>query len=49
MLESIRVGILAAEGAATDLNEDFSGEERMDGEVISASHDPANTPAVATL
>ena len=33
MVESIRVGILASEGAATDLNEDFSGEERMEGEV----------------
>jgi ubiquitin carboxyl-terminal hydrolase 9/24 len=33
MVESIRVGILASEGAATDLSEDFSGEERLDGEV----------------
>jgi ubiquitin carboxyl-terminal hydrolase 9/24 len=33
MVESIRVGILASEGAATDLGEDFSGEERMEGEV----------------
>lgn len=33
MVESIRVGLLAAEGAATDLNEDFSGEERLEGEV----------------
>jgi ubiquitin carboxyl-terminal hydrolase 9/24 len=33
MVESIRIGILASEGAATDLNEDFSGEERMEGEV----------------
>lgn len=33
MVESIRVGILASEGAATDLSEDFSGEERMEGEV----------------
>jgi hypothetical protein len=33
MVESIRVGILASEGAAVDLNEDFSGEERMEGEV----------------
>lgn len=32
MVESIRVGLLAAEGAATDLNEDFSGEERLEGE-----------------
>lgn len=33
MVESIRVGLLAAEGAATDLNEDFSGEERLEVEV----------------
>lgn len=33
MVESIRVGLLAAEGAATDINEDFSGEERIEGEV----------------
>lgn len=33
MVESIRIGLLAAEGAATDLNEDFSGEERLEGEV----------------
>ncbi|XP_074025512.1 ubiquitin carboxyl-terminal hydrolase 9X isoform X2 [Leptinotarsa decemlineata] len=30
MVESIKEGILAAEGAATDPNEDFSGEERLD-------------------
>ncbi|XP_026291782.1 probable ubiquitin carboxyl-terminal hydrolase FAF-X isoform X3 [Frankliniella occidentalis] len=30
MLESIRVGILSADGAATDLNEDFSGEDRIE-------------------
>lgn len=30
MVESIRVGLLEAEGAPTDLNEDFSGEERID-------------------
>ncbi|XP_065223298.1 probable ubiquitin carboxyl-terminal hydrolase FAF-X isoform X3 [Planococcus citri] len=30
MVESIRVNILAAEGAATDPNEDFSGEDRYD-------------------
>lgn len=30
MVESIREGVLAAEGAATDPNEDFSGEERLD-------------------
>lgn len=35
MVESIRIGLLAAEGAATDLNEDFSGEERLEGEVSS--------------
>lgn len=33
MVESIRGGLLAAEGAATDLNEDFSGDERPDSEV----------------
>lgn len=33
MVESIRAGLLAAEGAATDLNEDFSGEEKLEGEV----------------
>ncbi|KAJ8870920.1 hypothetical protein PR048_027222 [Dryococelus australis] len=32
MVESIRVGLLAAEGATTDLEEDFSGEERLEGE-----------------
>ncbi|XP_054272313.1 probable ubiquitin carboxyl-terminal hydrolase FAF-X isoform X2 [Macrosteles quadrilineatus] len=32
MVESIRVGLLAAEGAATDLSEDFSGDERPDTE-----------------
>ncbi|XP_008200473.2 probable ubiquitin carboxyl-terminal hydrolase FAF-X isoform X3 [Tribolium castaneum] len=30
MVESIREGILAAEGAATDPNEDFTGEERLE-------------------
>lgn len=30
MVESIREGILSCEGAATDANEDFSGEERLD-------------------
>lgn len=30
MVESVREGILAAEGAATDPNEDFSGEERLE-------------------
>lgn len=33
MVESIRVNILAAEGAATDPNEDFSGEERYEMDV----------------
>lgn len=30
MVENIRVGILAADGAATDINEDFSGEDRLE-------------------
>lgn len=30
MLENIRVGILGADGAATDLNEDFSGDDRLE-------------------
>ncbi|CAG5097169.1 Similar to Usp9x: Probable ubiquitin carboxyl-terminal hydrolase FAF-X (Mus musculus) [Cotesia congregata] len=43
MVESIRVGLLTAEGAATDLNEDFSGEERVDGEqTIEASDNDTN-------
>lgn len=33
MVESIRVGLLAAQGAATDLNEDFSGDERPESDV----------------
>ncbi|XP_066261614.1 ubiquitin carboxyl-terminal hydrolase 9X [Euwallacea similis] len=33
MVENIKEGILAAEGAATDPNEDFTGEERMDLDV----------------
>lgn len=33
MVDSIREGLLAAEGAATDLNEDFSGEERPEVDV----------------
>lgn len=40
MVESIKEGILAAEGAATDPNEDFTGEERMDLE--SDCHDERN-------
>ncbi|XP_012278998.1 probable ubiquitin carboxyl-terminal hydrolase FAF-X [Orussus abietinus] len=39
MVESIRVGLLAAEGAATDLNEDFSGEEKVDGEQTIEAND----------
>ncbi|XP_015113730.1 probable ubiquitin carboxyl-terminal hydrolase FAF-X isoform X2 [Diachasma alloeum] len=43
MVESIRVGLLMAEGAATDLNEDFSGEERIEGEqTIEASDNDSN-------
>lgn len=30
MVESIRVGLLASEGAATDMNEDFSGEDNQE-------------------
>lgn len=30
MVESIRVGLLASEGAATDLTEDFSGEDNQE-------------------
>ncbi len=33
MVESIRVNVLAAAGAATDPNEDFSGEDRFDLDV----------------
>ncbi|CAG9840067.1 unnamed protein product [Diabrotica balteata] len=33
MVDSIKEGILAAEGAATDPNEDFTGEERLDMDV----------------
>lgn len=39
MVESIRVGLLAAEGAATDVNEDFSGEERTEGEQTVEAND----------
>ncbi|XP_076235119.1 ubiquitin carboxyl-terminal hydrolase-like faf [Calliopsis andreniformis] len=39
MVESIRVGLLAAEGAAMDLNEDFSGEERTEGEQTIETND----------
>ncbi|XP_046668911.1 probable ubiquitin carboxyl-terminal hydrolase FAF-X isoform X3 [Homalodisca vitripennis] len=34
MVESIRAGLLAADGAATDLNEDFSGDERPDTDFV---------------
>lgn len=37
MIEKIRVNILAAEGAATDPNEDFSGEDRFDMDVSNYS------------
>jgi len=30
MVESIRIGLLAPQGAATDLNQDFSGKERIE-------------------
>ena len=30
MVESIREGILSCDGAATDVTEDFSGEEKLD-------------------
>lgn len=39
MVESIRIGLLAAEGAATDLNEDFSGEERIEVEQTIEAND----------
>ncbi|XP_066599991.1 ubiquitin carboxyl-terminal hydrolase 9X [Prorops nasuta] len=39
MVESIRVGLLGAEGAANDLNEDFSGEERIEGEQTIEAND----------
>lgn len=34
MIEDIRNGILSVEGAAVDPNEDFSGEERVENEVL---------------
>lgn len=37
MIDSIRQGILAVEGAAMDLNEDFSGEERLEHESSSVN------------
>ena len=33
MIDRIKVNLLAAEGAANDLNEDFSGEDRFDLDV----------------
>ena len=33
MIERVRSGVLAADGACTDPDEDFSGEERADNEV----------------
>jgi len=32
MVEGIKIGLLAPEGAAADLNQDFSGEERIENE-----------------
>lgn len=37
MIPEIRDGILAVEGAATDLNEDFSGDEKSDMAIVSTS------------
>lgn len=42
MVESIKEGILAADGAAIDPNEDFTGEERMDLDVQDCHHDERN-------
>ncbi|XP_014223439.1 probable ubiquitin carboxyl-terminal hydrolase FAF-X isoform X1 [Trichogramma pretiosum] len=43
MVESIRVGLLAAEGAAVDPNEDFSGDERLENEqTIEANDNDSN-------
>ncbi|GFU01705.1 probable ubiquitin carboxyl-terminal hydrolase FAF-X [Nephila pilipes] len=39
MIEDIRNGILSVEGAATDPNEDFSGEERLENEQQGISED----------
>lgn len=39
MVESIRVGLLACDGAATDPDEDFSGEERLEGEANLETND----------
>ena len=36
MIERVRTGVLAADGACTDADEDFSGEERADNEVSGA-------------
>lgn len=37
MIQEIRDGILAVEGAAVDPNEDFSGEDRTDSNILSLS------------
>ncbi|XP_071033260.1 ubiquitin carboxyl-terminal hydrolase 9X isoform X5 [Parasteatoda tepidariorum] len=42
MIEDIRNGILSVEGACTDPNEDFSGEERVESESISESDTEGN-------
>ena len=42
MVESIRVGLLAAEGAVVDLNEDFSGEERVAEQTIESTENDTN-------
>src|SRR5882724_5462372 len=38
MIQEIRDGILAIEGAATDPNEDFSGEDRSETNLLSLSN-----------
>lgn len=37
MIQEIRDGILAVEGAAVDPNEDFSGEDRSDSSIMALS------------
>ena len=37
MIQEIRDGILAVEGAAVDPNEDFSGEDRADSSIMALS------------
>ncbi|RWS27831.1 putative ubiquitin carboxyl-terminal hydrolase FAF-X-like protein [Leptotrombidium deliense] len=39
MIPEIRDGILVVEGAATDLNEDFSGEDKIENNVVSVGCD----------